>query len=322
MNKINVLSLFDGMSCGQIALERAGFNINSYYASEIDKYAIKVTMANYPNTIQLGDVNDYEEWNLPKIDLLIGGSPCTNLSICGDRTGLKGEQSKLFYKYLEILKLIKPKYFLLENVASMSKENKNIISELLGCNSIMIDSSLLSAQTRKRLYWTNIPNIEQPKDKGLLLKDVLEYGVTDRDKSYCIDANYFKGGNLKQYFKNSRRQLIFENKKILCELKNNYVQYDLNGNNNKSQDQRAYYLNGKHETLTSSGCGSKVKVTNLKNIRKLTPLEVERLQTVPDNYTLVNEHDKQIISNSQRYKMLGNGFTVDVISHILSHMEI
>lgn len=176
---MNVLSLFDGISCGQIALRRAGVRIDKYYASEIDKYAIQVTQHNFPKTIQLGDVTkiDFTQF-IGKIDLLIGGSPCQDLSVAkNNRKGLEGSRSGLFYKYVEALKIIKPKYFLLENVASMRKEDRETITNILGVEPIMINSALLSAQQRKRLYWTNIPNITQPEDKRIFLKDILTGGL-------------------------------------------------------------------------------------------------------------------------------------------------
>jgi DNA-cytosine methyltransferase len=238
------------------------------------------------------------------IDLLIGGSPCQGFSFAGKQLNFEDERSKLFFEYVKALETLKPKYFLLENV-KMKKEYRDVISKYLGVEPIEINSSLLSAQNRKRLYWTNIPGVTQPQDKGILLKDIVHEGEVDRDKSYCIDANYYKGGNLKSYFEKHRRQLIFTE---------NYLQYDLTGKGHNSQDQRAYYLDSKHGTLPSCSCSSKVKVLLDKeniDIRILTPIECERLQTLPDNYT-------EGISNTQRYKCLGNGWTVDVIAHILS----
>lgn len=185
--RINVLSLFDGISCGQVALERAGMKVDKYFASEIKEDGIKVTMDNYPDTIQIGDVKSIRASDLPQIDLLIGGSPCQDLSIAmKNRQGLKGKKSELFFEYLRILKEVKPKYLLLENVARMSKEDKDIITELMGVEPIRINSKLVSAQLRDRLYWTNIPGVQQPEDKSILLKDILESGFTDSDKSRAI----------------------------------------------------------------------------------------------------------------------------------------
>ncbi len=221
---LNVLSLFDGVSSGRIALERAGIPVERYYASEIDKHAIKVTMANYPDTIQLGDVRNVHAKDLPHIDMIIGGSPCTGFSFAGKQLNFNDPQSKLFFEYVRLLKEIKPKYFLLENVR-MKEEYENVISEMLGeiypecveqkglfsegmLKPIMINSALVSAQNRVRLYWTNIPGVTQPEDKGIMLKDIIDTGQTERDKSYCIDANYYKGGNEKSYLEHGRRQLI------------------------------------------------------------------------------------------------------------------
>jgi|TARA_S200002703_G_C3787904_1_gene243038 site-specific DNA-cytosine methylase len=270
---MNVLSLFDGMSCGRIALERAGIKVDKYFASEIDKYAIQVAKANYPDTIHLGDVQTIEAedgWletsikdsdgveRAVQIDLLIGGSPCQGFSFAGSQLNFDDPRSQLFFEYVRLLKELKPTYFLLENVR-MSQESQDIISEMLGTQPVAINSNLVSAQNRYRLYWTNIP-FDTPEDEGIMLKDIIEDGVVDRDKSHCIDANYFKGGNLKSYFEKRRRQLVF------------------------------------------SGDGT-------DNFRNLTPLECERLQTVPEGYT---DH----VSNTQRYKMLGNGWTVDVVKTI------
>ena len=272
---INVLSLFDGMSCGRIALDKLDIPCK-YYASEIDEYAIQVSQANYPDTIQLGDITQvyWKDQNLhkhlqPNIDLLIGGSPCQGFSFAGKHLNFQDDRSILFFEYVRLINEVKPKYFLLENV-KMKKESEDIISRYLGVSPIAINSSTLSAQNRQRLYWTNIP-VSQPEDKGIKLKDILEDGVVDRDKSHCLDANYWKGGNLKSYFEKHRRQLVF--------------------NTDPSIDS-----------------------DNLE-WRKLTPIECERLQTVPDNYT---NH----VSNTKRYKMLGNGMTVDVIAHILKGMKL
>ena len=303
---INVLSLFDGMSCGRIALDKLDIPCQ-YYASEIDKYSIKVSQANYPDTIQLGDVTQVYWKNKTKIDLLIGGSPCQGFSFAGKHLNFQDDRSKLFFEYVRLLNEVKPKYFLLENVR-MKKESEDIISQYLGVSPISINSSTLSAQNRQRLYWTNIP-VSQPEDKGIKLKDILEDGVVDRDKSHCLDANYWKGGNLKSYFEKHRRQLVFSSNG-LCHVGD----ADIKGNDTI---RRVYHPNGKAPTLTTMQGGHrepKVFTDDLK-WRKLTPIECERLQTVPDNYT---NH----VSNTQRYKMLGNGMTVDVIAHILKGMKL
>ena len=299
---MNVLSLFDGMSCGRIALERANIKIDKYYASEIDKYAIKVAKENYPDTIQVGDVRTVKGTDFPDgIDILLGGSPCQGFSFSGKRLNFDDPRSSLFFEYVRILKEVKPKYFLLENVR-MKKESQNIISEYLGVEPIVINSRLVSAQNRYRLYWTNIPFTDELEDRKIMLKDILDDGfVTDRDKSHCLDANYFKGGNLKQYFKKRRRQLVFSNKVVMLQKPR--------GNNKGSIKERE-----KSPCLSSSSWEQNNFVEDgPSKWRKLTPKECERLQTVPEDYT-------SSVSNTQRYKMLGNGWTVDVIVHLLKNL--
>ena len=289
---MNILSLFDGMSCGQIAINKVGIKYDNYFASEIDKYAIQVTTQHYPKTIQLGDVCNINVENLPKIDLLIGGSPCTNLSKAvinniKHNNGLQGEKSGLFYEYLRILNEIKPKYFLLENVGGMTNENKDLISYALGCQPLNINSNLVSAQDRDRYYWTNIDVKELPKDKGIVLLDIVE---ENPDKKYWYDVDFIYNG---------------DNAKVQATLK-------LNGHDILK---RVYNLNGKCGTLTCCRGGNlQKKVFQNGKCRKLTPLEYERLQTVPENYT-------SMVSDSQRYNLLGNGWTVDVIAHILSYIK-
>ena len=381
MNIRNVLSLFDGLGGARLALEKAGFEIDRYYASEIDEYATAVTQYNFPDTIQLGDITKIKAEDLPTIDLLIGGSPCQDLSIAKKgREGLKGSRSGLFWEYVMLLEELKPKWFVLENVASMPKKAKQVITDTLGVEPIMINSALVSAQNRKRLYWTNIPNVEQPKDKGILLKDILETGVVDRDKSYCLDANYFKGCNLDSYFNKSRRQVVFQDKlspnsggtgyktglyvvaqrcrdgenagkteqkietsysekanvltsvqkdsmvlKVPEATKKGYTEIEpgecFDGTQPKSKTRRGRKMGEKSNALTCNH--NFMHFSEEYIIRKLTPRECERLQTVPDDYTLV-PHPKfknRMMSNTQRYKMLGNGFTVDVIAHILSFIR-
>lgn len=309
---MNVLSLFDGMSCGQIALERMGIKVDNYYASEIDKYAIEVTQKNFPNTKQLGDVTKWHEWELPKIDLLIGGSPCQGFSKAGKQLNFDDPRSKLFFEFVDVLNTLKPKYFLLENVR-MKKEYQDIITEYLGVEPININSDLVSAQRRERLYWTNIPGITQPKDKGVLLEHILESGEVDRDKSYCLDANYFKGTNASQYINKKRRQVVW----VIPEAtKKGYVEVSegqcIDLTFIKSKTRRGRLMIEKSNCLTASTFNY-CKVTN-DWFRKLTPTECERLQTVPEGYT-------EGISDTQRYKMLGNGWTVDVIAHIFEGLK-
>jgi len=187
--KINVLSLFDGISCGQIALERAGIEVENYFASEIDKYAMQITMANYPNTKQLGDVKNVTATQLPKIDLLIGGSPCQGFSFAGKQLNFEDPRSKLFFEFVRLKNEVNPTYWLLEN-NRMKKEYQDIISNYLGVEPIKINSSLVSAQNRERLYWTNIPNVTQPKDKKIMLSDI----VGDYEGIWVYPRGYNKGG--------------------------------------------------------------------------------------------------------------------------------
>jgi len=404
------------MSCGQIALDQLGIPIETYYASEIDKYAIQVTQANYPNTIQVGDVTKLDPKDFADVDLIMGGSPCQGFSFAGKQLAFDDPRSALFFEFIKLLKAIKPKYFLLENVR-MKKEFLDIISQEVskcypeidfGISPILINSSLLSAQSRQRYYWTNIPNIQQPEDRGIVLRDILEDSYdSERDKSYCIDANYFKGASVEQYKKKSRRQLVSKpkqvgmaqtttqkkierNKRNLDEkavplLASTYKGIGNNGTTlvpNKPKQvgvaadinghdilKRFYSPEGKSPTLNTMGGGNRepkvvmggafrgraynkegkrmdrdgvsvanktkqmlelrkdhksnaittvykdsVAVSEDLTWRKLTPLECERLQTVPDNYT---NH----VSNTQRYKMLGNGSTIEVIKHILKYIN-
>lgn len=429
---INVLSLFDGMSCGQQALERAGIEVDNYFASEIDKYAIKVTMANYPNTQQLGSVVAVDGHSLPKIDLLIGGSPCQSFSFAGKRKGMSTKdeqeihtlehylelksqeyefegQSYLFWEYMRLLSEVKPEYFLLENVM-MGEKWERVLSKAIGVKAIMINSSIFSAQNRQRLYWTNIgmkPSglfgdlesfIKIPKDKGILLKDILqdnpnpkiklneEFTISnvdskyflsnlavekikrhnndslDNEKSNTIHAGYYKQGGRDQqyvvqeidekYFLSERMINSFEVKTKKYEdlgggfafkpnsgdkksrtltnpaknrMDETYVQVDIFeddediiGGDFRYDEGFRWRENGKSPTLTTTASESGVSGQALakinKRIRRLTPIECERLQTVKDNYTAY-------VSDSQRYRMLGNGWTVDVIAFIFSHIE-
>lgn len=271
---INVLSLFDGMSCGQIALERSEIKVSNYFASEIDKYAIQVTMSNYPNTIQLGDITKVKGSDFPKIDLLFGGSPCQGFSFAGKGLNFEDPRSKLFFEFVRLVKECKPRFFLLENV-KMKKEYQDIISEYLGAQPITINSALVSAQNRERLYWTNIPNITQPQDKGLLLSNV----YIDKSGTYLTNATSLRPRTIR-----NTRKLT---QKAFCMLATMYKLSQSNG----------------MTVIHDSG-----------GVRCISPLECERLQTVPDNYT-------SIVSNTQRYKMLGNGWTVDVVSHIFNNIK-
>ncbi len=332
---MNVLSLFDGMSCGQIALNKLGIKIDNYYASEIDKYAISVTQFNYPNTIQLGDVTKVNGFNLPKIDLLIGGSPCTGFSFAGKGLNFNDPQSKLFFEYVRILKEVKPTYFLLENVV-MKKEHEEVITKYLGVEPMLINSSLVSAQNRRRLYWTNIPNITQPIDKGITWGDVREYGVNTQSYYYTQKAMQWLG-----------RVSLNKNKLLTIHSNSDKMQMLEASHNKKYSNQRFFGIvdlpqdNSVYESMKSVYSiyetdgdikfyyDSETKSINMDNrvpftlpnrvssskefLRYITPLECERLQNVPDNYS-------SCVSNTQRYRMLGNGWTVDVIAHIFSFL--
>ena len=349
---MNVLSLFDGMSCGQIALNRAGVKYDKYFASEVDKYAIKVAQANYPHTHHMGDVKQVQKSYFidDPIDLLMGGSPCQGFSVAGKQLDFNDPRSKLFFEFVRLKESLKPKYFLMENVP-MKQESQDIISRYLDVKPVMINSSLFSAQNRKRLYWTNIPFDIPTDDKGTILQDILEDGIaneamTNQDgKAHCITARY-NGAVWWNSIQRKQRTMVQVGE----------------ADNIKGFDsiKRIYSPNGKAPTLTTMQGGHRepkvaigrivnrrldehgvrkdnqldlpftnqleVSDTNKSNClttftkdnvlvdgmqwRKLTPVECERLQTVPDNYT---NH----VSNSQRYKMLGNGWTIDVIAHIL-----
>lgn len=284
---IKVLSLFDGMSCGQIALKNNGTIVSKYYASEIDKHAMQVTMKNFPETIQLGDVTKIDFSNL-KVDLLIGGSPCQSLSIVQSQTRehLDGK-SKLFFNFVDAKNTLNPNYFLFENVASMNQESKDAISLALGCEPVLLNSNCFSAQDRPRLYWTNIPFDKNVSESHFSLSDIMEKDVEEK------------------YFYNYELINVDMNKQVCATMvyKNNEMH------------KRVFNPLKKCHTLTTCGGGNtQKKVLDNGRARKLTPLEYERLQTVPDNYT-------SCVSNSQRYNMLGNGWTVAVISHILKGMN-
>jgi len=389
---LKVLSLFDGMSCGQLALQRLGIEVDTYYASEIDKYAIQVTQANFPKTIQVGDVCELKAEDYQDVDLILAGSPCQGFSFAGKQLAFDDPRSALFFEFIRLLKEIKPKYFLLENV-KMKQQFQDVITEQVSAcypdfeggdlfgsqiKPILINSALLSAQNRQRLYWTNIPNIEQPKDKGIVLRDILEdtdsweedtpqylknnfHGEPrgnqvrhiDESKAKTLTASMYKG-QIQTWIKKDkvvsgawRARSVKDGKRVawketkpkqMLELRKDFksnsigsVQKDsvvvstkpnqINpskkaGGKQPYMQDRVFHKEGKSHALTES-FASRTHVGEENNLswRKLTPLECERLQTVPDNYT---NH----VSNTQRYKMLGNGWTVEVIAHILNNMEL
>jgi DNA (cytosine-5)-methyltransferase 3A len=329
---MNVLSLFDGISAGRLALERAGIKVDNYYASEVDKYAIEISKKNYPNTIQMGDVTKWREWDIDwsSIDLVIGGSPCQGFSFAGKQLNFEDPRSKLFFDFVDICHRVaddNPKMkFFLENVR-MKKEYQDVISGYMGVEPVMINSSLVSAQNRVRFYWTNISNVSQPKDKGIILKDIIfdevdekyyltaeaidymsrlrngkprwEYHKNPIDgKAACLTANMYKG-------------VPYGVLRIPEATKKGYVEINPNEGVDltfiNSKTRRGRRMEDKSNCLTATNydyCWYDGYIC-----RKLTPIECERLQTFPDNWT-------EGISNSQRYKALGNSWTVDVVTHI------
>ena len=319
--KLNIVSLFDGISCGRVALERAGIAVNSYAAFEIDKYARAISRYNFPDIEQFGDVIDADFSRFTGYDFVIGGSPCQRWSVARSNREVdkSGVGWQLFMRFVEAVRVISPRFFLYENVASMPQNIKQYISEELGVEPVMINSALVSAQSRKRLYWTNIAGITEPDDKGIFLKDILETGVTVREKSYCIDACYYKGGNHSRPLSQTvRRRTVYEPVRV--------GEYGTGG-----QGSRVYSVQGKTVSLMANGGGRGAKTGLYKVdlpdgdyiVRKLTPIEAERCQSLPDNYTAfgVDDNGKTVnISKTQRYKCVGNGWTVDTIAHILSHV--
>ena len=303
MKGLRVLSLFDGISCGMVALERAGIPVEKYYASEIDTYAMKVSQKNYPQIIQLGDIEDINRETIKElgyIDLIIGGSPCQGLSssnvwLKDGEYGVNGTgKSRLFWQYVRILNLVReinPNVkFLLENVGSASVKDKKVINETLGCIGVAFNSQLLSAQNRNRVYWTNF-DFEVPTErKEIYMQDILEDSVSDKyyltQKMYdCIMSPATKG---------------WQSGKMEINLK---IARPLTATMHKM-----------HRADTDNYISTKYKPVDKTNVRRLTPLECERLQTLPDNYT-------EGISDTNRYKCIGNGWTVDVIAWILSYLK-
>ena len=293
---MKVLSLFDGISCGYQALKELDIHIEKYYASEIDKYAIDVAMKNHPDIIQLGDVENWKNWdiNWEEINILIGGSPCTNLSFAGDRTNLEGKYSRLFYVYHEILehlKSIKPNIrFLLENV-KMDKNSYNTITTLMGVEGVRINSNLFSAQNRDRIYWTNIPIKEIPTvQSSTMLKDIVRKEDNDNQKLYISKQHH------QAWLKSYKWKYNDINDKARPLLATYY-----------KQPPHCPYIIYKEQESDD----------NFSIYRRLSPIECERLQTLPDNYTLVVNDKNKENSYTQRWKMIGNGWTVSVIKHIV-----
>lgn len=320
MNKgINVLSLFDGLSGAQVALNRSEIRVNNYFSSEIDKYSSTIMRKNFPNTIELGDITKINGKDLPQIDLLVGGSPCQGFSFAGRGLNFDDPRSKLFFEYVRLLKEIKPKYFLLENVR-MKQEHRDIISKYLGVDYVEIDSALVSGQSRKRLYWGNF-EIKQPEDRGILLKDILEDdNVIQEYKTYVKNKSNTNRVGGRNSPLNSKHQWDSPFLKQCIEIgKDESIKgFDIL--------KRIYSREGKSPTITTMQGGHrqpKVSIDDL-HYRRLTPLECERLQTFDDNFTKegINEKGNIIqISNSQRYKALGNAFNVETIAYILKEIR-
>jgi DNA (cytosine-5)-methyltransferase 3A len=316
---MNVLSLFDGMSCGQIALERAGIKVDNYFASEIDKHAIKVTQKNYPNTIQLGDVTKIKAEDLPKIDLIIGGSPCQGFSFAGKQLNFEDPRSKLFFEFVRLVDDLMPSYFLLENV-KMKKEHQNLISSFLGVQPIEMNSSLLSAQNRIRFYWTNIKGFNLPEDKNINLIDL----TPPKKINFCLkgydhltlkeDQDNFKAGDFRIAFLKS---ILY--KKPKGKSSKTYLAAELiNDTPSKKsrQGDRIYCQSAKGPCLTKMD--NRIKIVDTKNdnsIRFLTIEEYEQMQTVTPGYTFAEG-----VTEKHRREMLGNGWTVDAIVEFFKNL--
>ena len=351
MKKINVLSLFWGIECGRVAMDRLGWDIDTYYSSEVDKYPILQTKINFPDIIHLWDVQNIDTKNLKKIDILIWWSPCQDLSTAkSNGKWLDGEKSGLFFEYVRILKECNPKYFLLENVASMKKIDRDKITEIMWVEPILINSSLVSAQNRKRLYWTNIPNIKQPEDKNIMLRDILEdipfdwyngcksckwkpldnkyiQKLWEREKYFTVTATYWWACPRDDFEKYNRSVVIWQfrrgdlrihaDQEKSCTLTANMwtgwhnvpVMFGMALRNRWEWKMPEFNWSEKANALTTVQTDS--LISDGYFWRKFTPIECERLQTLPDNFT-------KDLSDSRRYKAIGNWWTVDIIKHILS----
>lgn len=321
---INVVSLFDGKSSGKTACDLSGIGVDKYYAAEIDKYATQVSNALYPSIIRLGDVTKWREWNIDwsSIDLLLGGFPYQAWSMAGKQQGDKDERGMLFWTMLDIFKHVQqlnPSVkFLIENV-KMKKEFEKYIThhteQALGhVEKHLINSALVSAQNRQRYYWCNW-DVPQPDDLNIMLQSVLETGLVDRDKSYALTARYFKAGNLNRYATKASDQLIFEcfglSETCVAKFRRLGVKF-ITHDRLKSKVLTAgdYVKLGKYSNYLRS-------LSDKNKARKLTPRECFRLQTVPEH--LINKILDSGVSNTQLYKIAGNGWTDEVIAHILRH---
>lgn len=304
------LSLFSGIGGFELGIHDAFPDAQCVGFSEIDKYAIKVYQSNFPEHKNYGDIKDIDISSLPDFDMLVGGFPCQDLSIAKvNRKGLDGERSGLFWTMLSILRLKNPKYFCFENVASMPKRDRDIITNELGVEPIMINTALVSAQSRKRLFWCNW-DVRQPEDRNILLKGILEsgeelkIGERKRGKAYCLDANYWKNENLKHHLSHHLRQLIVDDPQtvMLYHLEHGYKKRKLEE------------LPDKYPTLHANSPGSNHMLLQKKILRKLYVVECERLQCFPDGWT-------EGVSNTQRYKQLGNAVNVEVVKHIMNELR-
>lgn len=406
---INVLSTFDGISCGQMALQRAGIKVNQYFASEIDKYCIAVTQHNFPNTIQLGSITEWKKWDLPKIDLVLGGFCCQSFSFAGQQAGFNDERGRLFFEYVNVLRRYNPQWFLGENTR-MKAEFKAVIDQMLEVEGVLVNSNLVSAQNRPRLYWTNIP-FEQPEDRQIFLRDIILDGAVDKEKSYPIIGSIgrtthreylqrkqgqmvlavmgaaqrgrnivegkrkdYKGAPTEQRievngteksnclttvqkdslivelvsepvlfsnvyggFKETEPRIHTEKSPTIrtaaggghipstvdlekLYLSDKAIEYMCRNRGDKPRwDYHTNPLDGKAACLTANMFKGVPYGVIKELLRKLHPIECERLQTLPDNYTEygIMGGKKVKISDTQRYRQLGNGWTVDVVAHIL-----
>lgn len=303
---MNILSLFDGMSCGQIALNRSKIKYENYYSSEIDKYAIKVTQHNFPDTIQLGNIVDIKGKDLPQIDLLIGGSPCQGFSFSGKQLNFNDPRSKLFFEFVRLINELKPKYFMLENV-KMKKEFEQVITEHMKVDPIEINSALVSAQQRKRLYWTNIPNVELPKDRNINLVDILE-------KDEKLNPSAIRGRILNKATILGRR--LDERGKRQDYNREIPLKQCLEVRASNTNKSNCLTTVAKDNVLTPMPIGRYPDAFKKKlPFRYYTLNEYCRLQTVPEDYF------SGLVSESQQRKILGNGWTVDVIAHIFKNIK-
>lgn len=319
---MKVLSLFDGISCGMVAFQRAGISVEKYTAYEIDKYAIQISKKNHPQILHCGDVTTASFTQYQNSDILIGGSPCQGFSFAGKQLNFEDPRSKLFFEYVRALKEAKPNYFLFENTP-MKQQYIDVISDFLNFEPTLIDSQLVSAQQRRRLYWVGKINpdgtyskveIEQPKDRNIFLEDIVEPdALVDRDKAHAIIASIGRTTH-REYFKKNQGQMVFK----AIELSNIYGGFKEKKPRvhlDKSVTIRAGQGGGHIPSLVIEGKAKEFTLETFKNcIRKVTPLECERLQTLPDNYT-------EGVSATQRYKCIGNGWTVDAIAHILTQLK-